>query len=410
MNRKLRLAAGAFVMMLVIGSLAACKKTNNSGGDGKGDGEHQYGVMLMIGAWPNTTYYILEVPSLMEGKADLNGRGVNVSTIVGDQGMIQRDGFYYYFNRTNSRLGKYHIAGDQLITDKEVPFTAMASVSSHIWIDAETLVLFGTDGESNELLYAEVNTTGMQVSGGTLNVPAITETGYPDIAPGFAEYRNGKIFLGYGYAAEWPGTPLPKVLVAVVDYPSMNVSSVLTDTRSAWPGGPSRYAPTSFQDEKGDIYFTTVPDNGNDYDGGSSIYRIKNGSNVLDPNYYFDFSATVDGNTAQAIWYLGNGEAIIRARIPADRANPDFYYKWDSYFAVVNVQNGTLVKKLDLATDIGEIYVQAVVVEDGKGYIMLNDANKKGYMWEYDPATGKLTKGLEFAEGYDYLLRVDKWK
>ncbi len=200
------------------------------------------------------------------------------------------------------------------------------------------------------------------------------------------------------------------MLVAVIDYPSIELSKTLEDSRSKWPGGPTRYTPTSFVDEKNDIYFNTAPDNGSDYDAGSAIYRIKSGSDELDPNYYFDFSSKANGHTIQAMWYIGNGEAIVRARIPSDRNKPDFYYKWDSYFVIVNVNKGEVVKKLDLSTDIGEVFVQAVVVENEKAYIMLNDADKKGYMWEYDPANGKLTKGLEFAEGYDYLLRIDKWK
>ncbi|RZL99146.1 MAG: DUF4374 domain-containing protein, partial [Pedobacter sp.] len=158
-----------------------------------------------------------------------------------------------------------------------------------------------------------------------------------------------------------------------------------------------------------DIYFTTVPEGGWDYEAGSVLYRIKSGTDVLDNTYTFDFSSKSNGHTAQAIWYIGNGQAIVRVRIPADRSNADFYYKWDSYFSIVNVRTGAVIKKLNLPVDKGEVYVQAVIIEDGKAYIMLNEANAAGAIWEYDPSNAKLTKGATFGAGYDYLLRLDKW-
>jgi hypothetical protein len=199
-------------------------------------------------------------------------------------------------------------------------------------------------------------------------------------------------------------------MVAAVDYPSMSVSKLLEDDKSRWPGGPTRYNPYSFVDEKGDLYFATVPEGGWDYDGPSLIYRIKSGADVLDNTYSFNYSSQAGGNTVQAMWYVGNGKAIVRGRIPADRSNADFYYNWDSNFALIDVQTGTFIKKFDLPVDKGQIYVQAVVVEDGKAYMLVNGANSKGAIWEYDPATDKLTKGATFGAGYDILLRLDKWK
>ncbi len=404
-HKTISLALGLCVLFGVL----SCKK---DGPTDKPDdpAEKQYGALLMIGAWPNTAYYLVEVASLKEGKVGLSGTGVNMSTLIGDQGLIQRAGYYYYFNPTSGRLGRYHIENDQLVTDKEIPFTQMGSISSHVWVDDQTLVLFGENGDRNIGQYAILNVANMQITDhGDLDLPSSGNPKYHYVGIGFAEYRAGKIFLGFGWSADWPDTPLPKVLVAAIDYPSMAISKVSEDDRSTWPGGPTRYTPTSFIDENGDLYFATVPDNGSDYDAGSALYRIRSGSDEIDPNYYVDFSSQSDGHTVQAMWYIGNGQAIARVRIPADRSEPDFYYSWDCYFSVVDVHTGKVVKKLDLPTDVGEIFVQAVIVEDGKAYIMVNDANAPGYVWEYDPATGQLTKGLEFDAGYDFLLRIDKW-
>ncbi|RAJ08288.1 uncharacterized protein DUF4374 [Chitinophaga skermanii] len=389
--------------------LAGCEKEPKRFTEEEGSRDKKYGALMMLGSWPNTAYYLVEVPSLKEGSVGLNGKGVNVTTICNDQGFIQRDGYYYYLNSNTGRLGKYHINNDKLITDKEVPFPQMASISSHVWVNAETLILIGTNGTSDKVLYSEVKVTDLSVSNGELNISLPAEKEYLAIAPGFVEYRDGKIFMGYSYTAKWPALPYPKVLVSVIDYPSMNISATLEDSRSWVPGAPTRYTPYSFTDDRNDIYFTTVPEAGFDYDGGSAIYRIKNGTAEIDPNYFFDFSAALKGHTCQAMWYIGNGEAIARVRIPSDRSRPDFYYYWESYFVIFNVRKGEIVRKLDLPTDIGEVYVNAVVVEDNKAYIMLNSPDKKGHMYEYDPMTGNLTQGLAFDQGYEYLLRIDKW-
>lgn len=409
MFNKLKNTLVIAMALFVAAGISACSKSNNDETT-PDTNEKKYGALMMVGAWPNTAYYLTSLSSLKEGTIDLKGKGVNISNIAQDQGLIQRNGFYYYYNSTNSRLGKYHVGDNALVTDREVPFTLMGGFSSHFWADDNTLVVFGTNGDQNKIQYAVINATTLAATGGTLTLPAAADATYNKIGVGFVEYRAGKVYLGYGHLSTWPNPAYPKVLVAVLNYPAMTTAKVLEDSKSKWPGGPTRYTPYSFIDENNDIYFATVPEGGWDYDAGSLIYRIKSGTDDLDASYSFNFSSKSNGHTVQAMWYMGNGQAIVRARIPANRANPDFYYKWDSYFSVVNVRTGEVIRKLDLPTDIGEIYVQAVVVEDGKAYIMFNGANATGAIWEYDPATAKLTKGATFGAGYDYLLRLDKWK
>ncbi|RYF25424.1 MAG: hypothetical protein EOO42_03760 [Flavobacteriales bacterium] len=394
--------------LFVATGMSACKKSKDeTGTDTK---EKKYGVLMMVGSWPNTAYYITSLASIKEGTIDLKGKGVNISNIVQDQGLIQRNGNYYYYNAANSRFGKYHIENDLLVTDKEVQFTSMADISSHFWADNNTLVVFGANGDQDKIQYAVINATTLTITSGTLTLPATPDAAYKTILPGFVEYRDGKIFLGYSFLTTWPTPAYKKIFVAVINYPTMAVAKVLEDTKSSSPGGPTRYTPYSFIDENNDIYFTTVPDTGWDFEAPSYVYRIKNGTDVLDATYSFNFSSKSNGHTIQAMWYLGNGQAIARVRIPSDRSKPDFYYNWDSYFSVINVKTGEVVRKLDLGTDIGQIYVQSVVVEDGKAYIMFNGANAAGAIWEYDPVTAKLTKGAGFGAGYDLLLRLDKWK
>ena len=142
---------------------------------------------------------------------------------------------------------------------------------------------------------------------------------------------------------------------------------------------------------------------GYDYKSPSVVYRIKNGATALDPTYFFDLSAKTDNGMGAAMWHIGNGKAIVRTRIKGESIDAEHS------FSVIDVRTGTFIKTLDLPADKGERMVNAVVVEDGKAYIAVNAADKD-YIWEYDPASEKLTKGAEFVDGIDYILRLEKTK
>jgi|GEM_PF-773460 len=102
-----------------------------------------------------------------------------------------------------------------------------------------------------------------------------------------------------------------------------------------------------------------------------------------------------------ATWYIGNGKAIIRTLVAGQAIDADHSY------SIINIRTGSFIKKLDLLADKRERMVQAVIIEDGKAYIAVN-ARDRDYIWEYDPATDKLTKGAEFTGGIDYILRIEK--
>lgn len=232
-------------------------------------------------------------------------------------------------------------------------------------------------------------------------------TGMAAYNVGFAEYRAGKIFLGYGMRSNWDNWPVmeshDKTLVAVIDYATMTVDKTLEDAKSTSPGGPNVYCPYSFVDENGDLYFITDPVDGYNYTQPSHIYKIANGQTELDATYNFDFSSSVSDGMAAAIWYIGDGKAIIRTCVAGKSIDADHSY------SIVDVHTGAFIKTLDLPTDKGERYVQAVVVESGKAYIAVN-SSEKDYVWIYDPATDKTTKGIEFVGGLDYILRLEKLK
>lgn len=403
MNRFFSYPTKAILVALTAFMLNGCSDSEDNGNTPVKE-EGKYSAILCVGAWPNTAYYIADVPSLTTGSISLKGNGAEMTGKVYAQDIIQKDGFYYHANFGSGRFGKYHVENGALVTDKEVPFTFL-NWSSYAWIDNETLVIFG-DGES-EGRYAIVKVADMSVTTGKLDLKA-KPTGFDGYSIGFAEYRDGKLFVGYGFSSsDWtpyPNMPVyPEFNVAVISYPSMKTESTIADKRTTTPGGPVVYAPASFQDENGDIYFISDPVSGYDYKSPSVVYRIKKGATTLDPTYYFDLSAKTSNGMGPAMWYIGNGKAIVRTRVAGTSIDADHS------FSVIDVKNGSFIKTLDLPADKGERMVNAVVVEDGNAYIAVNAADKD-YIWQYDPAADKLTKGAEFVDGIDYILRLEKTK
>jgi len=412
---KLRHLTGKFFSIIAITALLiSCKKNDNSSPtpdpdpDPSGE-ERLYSAILCVGSWPNTAYYIANLPSLTEGTITVKGNGAEMTGKVYAQDILQKDGYYYHANSGSGRLGKYHVANGAVVVDKEIPFTWL-DWDSYVWVDDGTFIIFGSgknESEVNEARYAIVKVADMSVTTGKLAFSPLP-SGFTGIRIGAAEYRSGKIFVGYQFASEdwslYPDMPVyHKFNLAVINYPDMSVEKNLEESRSTTPGGPIVYAPVSFKDENEDIYFVTDPVFNYDYEAPSVIYRIKNGETELDESYFFNLSEKADNGMGAAMWYLGGGKAIIRTTVEGQSIDADHFY------SLVNVQTGTFIKKLDLPADKGERMVNAIVVEDGKAYIAVN-AQDKDYIWEYDPATDKLTAGAEFIGGIDYILRLEKIK
>ncbi|ABG57550.1 DUF4374 domain-containing protein [Cytophaga hutchinsonii] len=390
------------ISILIVSLFASCKKKEEESAEPIDNSK--YSTMLMVGAWPNTAYFMLNLQSLTEGTADLKGNGAEMTKYLYAQDVIQKNGYYYHAKSSTGRLGKYHVSNNKLYVDKEILFTEL-DWSSVVWADDETLVMFGTNADQNKIRYAILNTSTMVVkSSGDLSVNALT-TGMAAYNVCFAQYRDNKIFLGYGMRSNWDNWPVmesaDKAMVAVIDYATMTVDKTLEDARSTSPGGPNVYCPYSFVDENNDLYFITDPVDGYNYTQPSYIYKIKSGETELDATYDFNFSSTVSNGMAAAIWYIGEGKAIIRTCVAGTSIDADHSY------SIVDVHSGAFIKTLDLPADKGERYVQSVVIEDGKAYIAVNSSDRD-YVWIYDPKTDALTKGIEFVGGLDYILRLEK--
>lgn len=404
MKRSIKGIALSLAILLI--TFSSCTKKKDAEPTSDPAAGTKYSAMVIVGSWPNTAYYLVDVPSFDSGEITLKGNGAEMTAEVYAQDVIQKDGYYYHANAGSGQLGKYHVESGKLVTDKKVPFTLL-DWSSYTWIDNTTLALFGTNGDQNEGKYAIIETSNLQVlSSGTLDLVDLP-TGFVAYAIGFAEYRDGKVFLNYGFRGSWDNYPTmlvpEKGYVAVFNYATKTVEKSAESASMTTPGGPTVYAPTSFIDENKDLYFITDPVYHYDNTTPSKVYRIKNGSTEIDASYDFNFSSQVNNGMGAAFWYIGNGKAIVRTRVAGTSIDAEHS------FSLIDVHSGTFIKKLALPADVGERMVQAVVVDNGKAYIAVN-GTAKDYIAIYDPATDQLTEGAQFTGGIDYLIRIEKKK
>jgi len=387
----------------LISLLSACTKNDTPEPDVPAD----YGIWLQLGSWPNTTQYVVGVNSLESGTVSLIGNGANVTNRA-DYGIIPHNGFYYYpsTSSTNGRFSKFEMKMNSLTTVKQVPFTFQTGVSGYTWANDTSLVLIGTNGDRNKILCSVVNSNTLSIR--NVELPGQTiPAGFKYISTSSVEYANGKLFIAIAYTTDWPAPAYPKAIVAIYDYAKLELVKQIEDARTVGMGQSDMWMSGSAVDDKGDLYMLANPSWMGT--GPSAVYRIKSGTTEFDPAYFFNLSTSSLAGATVALWGIGNGEAIVKYENPAatkDDADANHIYS----YAVINLSNGTVTKKLsELPLDKGEM-LETVTVANGKAYIMVNSQSGKDYVWVYDIAAGTIKPGLEIVGGYDYMLRVDKLK
>lgn len=396
-----------FISTLIMGTTISCSSNDDSGSDSAG-AKADYALWLQLGSWPNTTQYIVGVDDLTKGSVSLVGNGAEV-TSKADYGIIAKNGFYYYPSTSSNfgKMTKFEFKNNRLSVVYEVPFTYQKSISCYAWVDDNTLVLLGTNGDGSKVLYTVVNATTLWIKNGELALPAIP-AGYTSYNQGNIQYSNGKLYVAFSNMAIWPSLAEAGMNIAVVDYPSFAVEKVIKSSEADGNGGSNMWMPTSCTDESGDVYMMFFADWMTSKDSPTKIFRIKKGETTLDSSYNFNLGTALGGETASGLWYVGNGKAIakyIDSKIVAENPSGLFNTK----FALIDIATSSVIKKLDLPADKGS-QLQNVITSDGKVFIQVNAETTKDYIWEVNTTTGAVTSGVEIVGGYDYILRLDNLK
>jgi len=363
--------------------------------------QEKYTVWLQIGSWPNTTQYVLGTNSLTEGTVNLTGHGAEV-TGKSAYGIITKGGYYYYYNTTSGRFSKFKYEKELYNTVLEVPYTHMADVSGFTWINDKTLFLIGTNGDQNKVHYSVVDIETLKMTNGVMDAPAIA-TGYNYFNLGNIEFTNGKVFFQFGYTGDWPNPWQNKTYIGVVDYATLKYEKTLESATSAGPGTNKLWLSSSFVDDSGNTYFSTNVEWSSISGRKSAIYRIKKGTTELDASYTVNQSTL--GYEGVGLWYIGGTKAILKYIDTAITGSTHIYA-----FAVMDLETGKITRKLTEIPADGDAYIQNIIVEDGKVFMITNAETGKDYVYIYDIAAQTVKTGLELVGGYDWVLRLDKMR
>lgn len=382
--------------------LNACSK-NNDGGSNPTTEDGSYALWVQVGSWPNANYYIMGLSNLTSDTVTLSGNGVDVTTILNNS-VIKHDGYYYYYNTTEGRFGKYQILNGAVSTIKEVPFTNLTSLAGHTWIDDNTLVMIGTSNGGKEVHYSTVDVSTMTITNGTFsNLPALP-TGYTTYrVGGDLQYVNGNLFFALAYV-DANYVTFAGISFIQASYPGFTIGDVSADTRTSGIGNTSGYYATSFVDKNKDMYFLSSWVS--KWAGGSGnapiyIYRVKSGETKLDESYHVQVSSVVGYEAASGLFMdLGNGTAILKY-IVATVDNESTYG-----YTLINLSTGTEVRKLT-EVPTGSAGERNVMVQDGKAYIAVLSGAATDYIYIYDAATDKVTKGTAIQGGYNSFSRLE---
>src|SRR5690606_29375816 len=169
------------------------------------------------------------------------------------------------------------------------------------------------------------------------------------------------------------------------------------DAASAGPGSSRLWTASSNVDTNGDVYMLTTPQMVNKA-LPSVVYKYKNGTTTLDQSYKFNVS-NITGSDAVGLWFIGGGRAIVMYNNLSITGTAHTYE-----YAVIDLYNKKLIKKLTGLPRDKIDYIQTVIVDDRKVYLTINCERTNDYVWNLNTTTYEVTKGINIKGDFDYII------
>lgn len=387
---------------ICFGLLSCSDSPDDNGGEVKIENEYALWITATNGS------YILTTNDLMKDTilSPANNHGIDITGYLpaAFYGVYAYNyGGKYYLSNDGTRFSQFEITDNgQFKETNNIAFSHTFYIGKVLeYLGSDTEMVFthttGVRDEAKNVLKKPIyfmNTSNMNITKELtaeipyLNYPVYQENG--DIDPttmnvAGVEVRGDKAFFGYYfYNSKW-ATLNDTAYVYVCDYPAMTNGKVLKDSRAGSIDSHWSIERRSFFDDDNNLYFITVKPNG----GGKSLIRIKNNETEFDPNYLFDlrdynFS---DGNIVE----LGNGKTYIAPY-------------------VIDAANKKIVADLRILAGGAEPKTTMNFVENGKLYDVFKTDESKWFVFEYDPNTNTLKRGLEIDGGVSWVYHVNKLK
>lgn len=352
--------------------------------------------------------YILSIDDLMKDTvlSPANNQGIDISAYLPAS---------YYGSWAYCYGGKYYISNDGArfsqfeITDKgQFKETSNLAFGSSFYIgnvleymssDSE-MVFTKTGGQRDEVknVYKKpiyfMNTVNMTMTKELtaeipfLEFPVYKENG--DIDPTSMhvtsfEMRNDKVFFGYDFYNAKYGMATDTTYIYVCDYPSMQNGKVLRDGRGGYTSGHWDITRRAFFDDDKNLYF--ISENSAEK---MSLIRIKNNETEIDADYFYDLSAynVGSGNVQE----LGNGKTYL----------PPY---------IIDAPNKKIIADLRILADGAEPNSTTMnFVENGNLYTVFKTKDSRWFVYEYNPETNTMKRGIEIDGGIDWVYHINKLK
>lgn len=411
----------ALLLTLSFMTFISCDKTQPKPEDPAITGKH-FDLWSQIGGnagMGSGSFIVKSTPSLDTGEIDFLESGVDVSQIMNPNCVIKDK--YYYFLSEEGKFGKYQITNNNVLVVKEIPFPILKDRRhTHAWIDDNTLLLMGSNGASDKILWAKVDTDNLSIlSQGELDLPA-PPTGQSFNTSGILAYRKSDnkalYFYKYNKKSGPTGTePTPEFYAAFINQSNMTIEKIVTETRAEQMAGTAYgelRQSKSFFDEKGDYYLacnSVLPGEGTTTAQHGALLRIKNNEQDFDKSYN---GYTLPRGKIVTLTYLNNGKALLYMQDPmhttgnttwSSTTNPYVFY-----YIIVDLNTLKIEELKDIPFGNGN-FSQLSLLIGKKAYIAINPEVGKSKIYIYDTTSEKITEGLTFKEGFtvDRLVQIE---
>ncbi|GAB3250985.1 hypothetical protein GCM10027347_09130 [Larkinella harenae] len=374
--------------------------------DSTPDHKKKYSLYVMM---KDGAEYLVQTDTLDSGFMDPLAQGTRVTPSRLFYELIVHQNQYYRLSWKDSKFLRNTVENKEFKQTGSIQLTGQWSVDNYNWL-GDTLLILGHDFRQSEVRYAKITLDHLKAQEGTVNLPKPTD-GFNSMSIGFSTFLNGDLYLGYTYHKTGLNsyTTSDTLYVTQLTYPGLKTVRTFKDSRSTYPGGINTRQSHFFTDENGDFYFIACPGIalGDHPSKPTGIFRIRKSDGALDPDYFFNLSASPIHNHGYGFWSIGHGKAIVRTERKAlFRGMQDHYLVPHFDFYVLDLARQTTTR-LNLPLDKGTAR-NCVLMENGRVYITLNPNTEDSYVWIYDPATGSLRKGLQFDKQVDYVIRLDR--
>lgn len=399
------------LLVLLISFFSSCSEHTPSTNKTQSAAKNKYSLYLM---GKDGKEYLMETNILDRGKMTPEQDAATLNTEVIDRDILVKTGFYYHMDRKAGDFVKYNIADKQFTTVAKLSLKQF-SIENYHWLGGDTLLLTGLrTPDFAQVRYALICTGDMKLlSTGNMEIPKPVGR-FDNLSIGFVKPQGDHLLVGYTYHEQLSITDYTTsdtIYVTELKYPQMTAVKTDKDNRSTYPGGMNTVQSSAFEDEQGDFYFMACPGIalGNRPELSTAIMKMDKGSTQPDQKYFFNLSKAIH-NHAYGMWYLGNGQAIVRAeRKDLFKGLGDHYSTAHFEFYLVDIHKQQVIKKLELPLDKGTRR-ECVLLAGNIAYIAINSSTQGNFIWVYNIKTGALKKGLELAGNTDYILRMDKLK